>query len=167
MEMPRPLNKSQLLIESQKEYAALEKLLTTLTPEQMIFSGTPGEWSVKDYVAHLYEWQQMFFNWYQAGLCGEIPCVPAQGYKWSQLPALNQSIYEKYRDYPLSDVLSMFRESHCKTIQLIERLSENDLTTRALYNWMNQNALIAYLAANTSSHYHWAIKEIRKMGSEW
>jgi hypothetical protein len=161
--MPRPLTKTQLLSESQNKYGALEKLLATLTPEQMTHASSPGDWSVKDYVAHLYEWQQMFFKWYETGLRGETPAVPAVGFKWSQLPALNQSIYEKYRDYPISDVLSMFRESHCNTIQLIKSLSENDLTTRALYNWMNQNALIAYLAANTSSHYQWAIKEIRKV----
>jgi hypothetical protein len=108
----------------------------------------------------------MFFNWYETGLRGEKPDVPAVGFKWSQLPTLNQRIYENYRDFPLPDVLSTFRNSHRKTVRLIESLSESDLTTQALYAWMNQNTLISYLAANTSSHYHWAIKEIRKKGKE-
>jgi hypothetical protein len=163
--MPRPHTKSQLLSECQKEYAALQKALAALTPEQMVQADAgyrSGAWSAKDVLAHLYEWQQMFFRWYEAGLRGETPAVPAAGYKWNQLPALNQAIYEGYRDMPLDEVMSAFEASHAQTLALIESLSEEALTTPGLYAWMNQNSLIAYLAANGSSHYVWARKELSK-----
>ncbi|MBN1429834.1 MAG: ClbS/DfsB family four-helix bundle protein [Anaerolineae bacterium] len=160
--MPRPTNKPQLLEESQKEFEALEKFLLPLTPDQFIQPGTLGEWSVKDVLAHLYEWQQMFFRWYEAGLRGETPAVPAEGYKWNQLPALNQAIYERYRDHALDDVLNSLRASHQKTVALIDVLSENDLFASGLYPWMKQNYLAAYLTANTGSHYRWARTEMRK-----
>jgi hypothetical protein len=102
----------------------------------------------------------MFFRWYEAGLRAETPAVPAPGYKWSQLPTLNQAIYEEYRDLPLEEVLSLFRESHQKTVKLIESLSESDLTIPGLYKWMNQNALMVYINANTGSHYRWAVTNI-------
>ncbi len=146
--MSRPIIKAQLIAASEKEYAALEKLLASLTPDQMIRPPALGEWSVKDVLAHLYEWQQMFFHWYQTGLRGEKPAVPAEGYKWSQLPALNQHIYETYRDLPLDDIQHLFRESHKKTITLVESLPETDLFTRGKYAWMNQNMLASYLHAN-------------------
>jgi hypothetical protein len=160
--MPRPTNKSKLLIESQKEYDALEQLLATLTPEQMTQPGALGDWSVKDVLAHLYEWQQMFFRWYTAGLKGEQTAIPAEGYKWSQLPALNQKIYETYHQQPLNKIQKLFKVSHRKTMALIESLSEEDLFTPARYPWMNQTALVAYINANTGSHYRWARKEMRK-----
>ena len=160
--MSRPTNKTQLLDDSQGEYAALEGFLAALTPEQMTLPGVIGEWAVKDVLAHLYEWQQMFFRWYETGLRGEVPSVPAEGYKWSQLPALNQKIYEQYRRHPLPEVLEQFRASHQKTVKLIESLSESDLFTAGLYAWMNQNHLSAYLKANTGSHYRWARTEMRK-----
>jgi len=99
--MPRPQTKAQLLTESQQEYDALEKFLAALTPEQMIQPGALGEWSPKDVLVHLYEWQQMLFRWYEAGQRGETPPIPAEGFKWSQLPALNQQIYEQYKNWPL------------------------------------------------------------------
>lgn len=160
--MSRPLNKTQLLESIQKQYAALEKFLAPLTPEEMAFSSAPGAWAVKDILAHLVEWQQMFFRWYEAGLRGQMPEVPAPGYKWSQLPALNQAIYEKYRSLAAEQALAMFRESHQKTIELIESLPEADLTIPGLYRWMNQNTLIAYLNSITAAHYVWALKDAKK-----
>jgi len=160
--MPRPQNKTQLLAETHTQYQALEKFLAGLTPAQMTRPGALGEWSMKDVLAHLYEWQQMFFRWYEAGLRGETPAVPAQGFKWSELPALNQKIYETYRDMPLDTVLGLFRASHTRTLALVEALSDETLTRRGLYPWMNDNALIAYLNANCSSHYRWALTGMRK-----
>jgi hypothetical protein len=160
--MPRPLNKMQLLIESHRHYEVLDAWISTLSPEQMTRPGILGDWSVKDVLAHLHEWQQMFFRWYAAGLRGENPAVPADGYKWNQLPALNQWIYETYRNHPLEEILDCFHASHRDTIALIETLSDEALTTPGLYPWMNKNALMAYLAANTSSHYQWAYNELRK-----
>lgn len=160
--MSRPLNKTQLLTAIEKEYTALEKFLAALTPEQLSYSSAPGAWAVKDIVAHLYEWQQMFFKWYETGSRGETPAVPAPGYKWSQLPALNQAIYEKYQNLTPDEALSLFRESHHKTVQFIANLPEADLTTPGLYKWMNQNTLMAYLNANTAAHYVWALKDAKK-----
>jgi hypothetical protein len=144
-----------------KEYTALEKFLAPLTPEQLVFAPVPGAWAVKDILAHLYEWQQMFFRWYEAGLRDEMPATPAPGYKWSQLPALNRAIYEKYRSLTPHESLCLFRESHQKTVQFIETLPEADLTTPGLYKWMNQNTLMAYLNSVTSAHYAWAIKDCK------
>lgn len=160
--MARPINKIHLLAESQKEFEALEEYLAGLEPDEMTRPGTLGEWAVKDVLAHLVEWQQMFFRWYEAGLRNEKPAVPTEGYKWSQLPALNQKIFETYRDCPLDEVMQMLQSSHQKTLSLIKTLSDEELTTPGLYRWMNQNTLIAYLAANTSSHYLWARTEMRK-----
>lgn len=160
--MPRPHTKAQLMAETRQEYEALEGFLAVLTPEQMVQPGALGDWTPKDVLAHLYEWQQMFFRWYEAGRRGETPPVPAEGFKWSQLPALNQQIYEQYRDWSLEKVLEAFRSSHRRTVEFLQGLSDADLTTPGLYPWMNKNALIAYITANTGSHYRWARTEMRK-----
>jgi len=160
--MSRPLNKLQLLTAIQKEYTALEKLIVSLTPEKIAYSAAPGAWAVKDIFLHLYEWQRMFFCWYETGLRGETPDVPAPGYKWSQLPALNKSIYEKYNDLAPEKALALFRGLHQKTVQFIEALPETDLTSPGLYKWMNQNTQMSYLNSITAAHYVWALKDARK-----
>lgn len=161
--MPRSFTKQQLIDSAQNEYAALMKVVDALSEDEMCAPGAMGEWSAKDVLAHLYEWQQMFKRWYEAGLAGERPAVPAEGFKWSQIPALNDKIYQQYREMPLAQVRAKFLQSHARTLALVESLPEEMLFAPGLYPWMSQNTLASYLNANLASHYLWARKGLRKI----
>ena len=160
--MPRSFTKVQLLEDARRERAALEKLLEKLTPAEMVHSAGPGEWSAKDVLAHLIEWEQMVLGWIETGLSGKTPAMPAEGYKWNQLPALNQQIYEKHRDRPLAEILEQFQRSFQQSMTAIEGFSEEILFTRGYYPWSGNNALAAYFNSCTASHDLWARKEIQK-----
>jgi uncharacterized protein (TIGR03083 family) len=160
--MPRPTSKDDLLTAIDQERSALEELLETLTPAQMTEPGLVGDWSAKDVLAHLFEWEQMVLGWHQAGLRGETPELPAPGFKWSQTPQLNQQIYEKHRERPLDEVLELFRASHQEILATIQGLSNEELFTSGHYAWTKKNTLGTYMVSATSSHYLWARKEIRK-----
>lgn len=160
--MARPFSKTQLMSDIHKERSALETLLDGLEPTDMEEAGVLGDWSVKDVLAHLIEWERMVRNWYEAGERGETPCLPAEGYKWNQLPALNEHIYEKYRDRPLPEILSEFAESYRHTCALIDQLPEEVLFTRGHFAWAGNNAMASYLNSCTASHYRWARQEIQK-----
>ncbi len=160
--MPRPHTKSLILAESQKEHEALDEFLSSLSPEQMTEPGMLGEWSVKDVLAHLYEWEQMVLSWLAASQRGETPQVPADGYKWSQLPALNAEIREKHSGRSLDEMMKMYRGSYKQITETIESIPEEEMFTPGLYPWMNKNTLGAYFVSATSSHYRWARKEMRK-----
>ncbi len=83
--MPKPTTTAEILAASRQEHDALEQLLAPLTPGQMMQPGIVGEWSAKDVLAHLTEWEQMVLGWYHAGQAGETPALPAPGFKWSEL----------------------------------------------------------------------------------
>lgn len=160
--MAKPSNKAQLQADLQKERASLEKALRALSDEQLSQPNIVGEWSAKDVMAHLIEWEQMVLRWLSASQRGEMPNVPAEGYTWRELPALNQHIYESYRDKTLSAIQQLFNSSFVQICAVIDAMPEETLLERGLYRWMNQNALIAYFNSATASHYRWARTEIRK-----
>lgn len=160
--MPRPTSKTDLLAAIEKEREDLEIYLETLDPNEMTKSRIVGEWSVKDVLAHLIEWEQMVLSWYAAGLQGENPKIPAPGFKWNQTPALNQQIFEKHRDRRLEDVLAQFDASHKEILGVIQGLSNEELFTVGQFSWTKKNTLGTYFVSATSSHYLWARKEIRK-----
>jgi hypothetical protein len=165
--MPRATTKKQLLEDMEVEQKALEQLLAEVSPAQMIQSGIVGEWSVKDVLAHLLEWQEMVLNWHAAGVKGKIPVTPAEGFNWAQLPALNQHIYEKHCNRPLSDIQKEFASSYKKCLSTVQGLSDEELFTRGHYAWTKNNTLGTYFVSCTSSHYNWArtnIKKARKAG---
>jgi hypothetical protein len=160
--MPKPTTKEQLLKEIENERAALEEFLIGLTPQEMIQPGTLGPWSVKDVLAHLTEWEQMFLGWHKAGLKGKIAEKPAPGFKWNQLPQLNQQIYEKYCDQSLLDVQKQFRASYRQIMKTIQGLDEADLFKSGRFAWTEKHAIVTFILPNTSSHYRWARTEMQK-----
>ncbi|HET9914364.1 MAG TPA: ClbS/DfsB family four-helix bundle protein [Anaerolineales bacterium] len=160
--MPRPGTKKQLLEAIEVEHQALEGLLDRLSSAQMVLPGVVGEWSVKDVLAHLLEWQQMVLSWHAAGVKGKIPVTPAEGFNWAQLPELNQRIYEKHCKRPLADIQKEFKSSHKKMLNIIQALSEEELFTRGHYAWTKNNTLGTYFVSCTSSHYNWARTNIKK-----
>jgi hypothetical protein len=160
--MPQPTAKQALIEAAQTERAALEKLLTTLTPEQMTQPRTIGDWAAKDVLAHLIEWEQMVIRWYQAGTKRKVPAVPSEEFNWAQLPQLNHTIYLRYCDVDLAEIQKQFRASYKKVMKTIESIPEQELFTKGQYKWTRNNLLAAYFVSATSSHYRWARTEIRK-----
>jgi hypothetical protein len=160
--MPRPTTKKQLLDATAVEWNALEQLLAGLSPAQMTQPGVVGDWSVKDVLAHVLEWQQMLIGWHSAGLKGKVPVTPSEKFNWAQLPQLNQQIYEKHRGRPLADIQKEFHSSHRRMLKIIQGLSEEDLFGRGRYAWTKNVTLGSYFTSGTSSHYLWARKNIKK-----
>ncbi len=160
--MPRPTNKAQLLSAMQQEHDTLDKALESLTPDQLTHVSKATAWSIKDVLAHLLAWEQMCLGWYKAGLRGQTPPLPAEGYNWAQIPALNRAIFERYQDCPLAEVQKQYRASYRQMLKTVQGLSEEDLFTPGRYAWTGKNAAAAYFIGATSSHYVWARKEVRK-----
>ena len=160
--MSKPTTKDELLTAAQSEREALEQFLSELSSDQMTQPGIVGEWSVKDILAHLLEWEQMVLSWYAAGMQGKIPAVPSEEFNWGQLPQLNQSIYEKHCRRDLADIQKDFNASYRKTMKTIQGLTEEELFTRGHFPWTKTNTLAAYFGSCTGSHYRWARTEIRK-----
>jgi hypothetical protein len=160
--MAKATTKQQLIEDAQTERAALEKLLVTLTPEQMTQPNVVGEWSAKDVLAHLIEWEGMVMKWYEAGVKGKVPAVPSEEYNWGKLPQLNHAIYLKHRDRSLADIQKEFNSSYKKIMKMIEAIPEKELFTRGQYTWTKNNLLAAYFNSATAAHYRWAKTEIRK-----
>jgi hypothetical protein len=160
--MPKATTKGQLIEDAQKERNALEKLLATLTPEQMTQVKAADDWSAKDVLAHLVEWEAMVMNWYAAGIKGKVPAVPSEEFNWGQLPQLNHVIYLKHRDRSLEDIRKEFKTSYKKIMKVIESIPEKELFTRGQYPWTRNNPLAAYFNSATTAHYRWARGEMRK-----
>ena len=160
--MPGPTSKDQLVLEIEKERKALEEFLSTLTSDQILQPGILGSWSVKDVLAHLTEWEQMFLGWYKAGLRGKLPEKPAPGFKWNQLPELNQQIYERYCNQSLQEVQKQFRASYRQVMKTLQGLGEEDLFTPSRFAWTEKHTLLDFILPNTSSHYRWARSEMQK-----
>jgi hypothetical protein len=160
--MARPKNKADLLEQAENSFQKLQEILEPVSTELKQEPGACGKWSIKDILAHLHEWHNMVFSWYEIGKKGETPAIPSEKYNWKQTPELNNDIYEQYKVHALEDIEKKLESSHKKAISLINKHSNEELFTRGYYEWTGNNALGAYLISCTSSHYDWALKLIKK-----
>jgi hypothetical protein len=159
----RSSTKTEMLEKIRSSHAALEKKFSKLTPEQMVWPGSMDNWSVKDILAHLTDWEQRLIEWYRAGLKGEVPETPAPGMTWRQLPELNQVGYEKHKDESLERVLEVYRASYREVVTLVEGMTEEEIFTVGVYQWTRKDPLMVWIAANTNGHYEWARRNIRTL----
>lgn len=154
-------SKDQLMEAIQVERWKLEKKISKLTVEELVFPASMGDWSVKDILAHLVDWEQRCIGWYEMGKRGETPVTPEPGYKWSQLAALNQKYYQLHKDQPLAEIQAQFQSSFRQIKTLLEAMPEAELVTPGYYAWTGNSALLVYFYYNTSSHYRWGTTQVR------
>ena len=159
--MARPNTKALLLADTEKERDALMAMLGRMSPAQLTWQGAYG-WSAKDFVAHLAEWERLFFGWYEAGMRGENPPVPAEGYTWATEAELNQAIYERYRDERLERVLADWRDSSKRMLGVAQAIPETDLFSPNRFEWTGRGTLAAFVYECGANHYRWAMTEIKR-----
>ena len=157
----RAKTKKELLESIRTTRGLLDKKFSRLTPKQMVWPGSMDDWSVKDILAHLVDWEQRFIEWYKAGRRGEIPETPAPGFTWRELPRLNQEGFEQHKNETLEDVLERYEKSYLEVLELVEGMKEQEIFEAEYYEWTGESSLLPWIAANTSSHYNWARRNIR------
>jgi hypothetical protein len=153
-------SKIELINSTCAERKRLEEKIAGLIPAEINFPGTMGNWSVKDILQHLVDWEQRWIGWYKAGQRGEVVETPEAGYNWRQMGQLNELHRQKNKDRPLADVLSDFHASYNQMMDMIEKIPEAEMLAIGMYTWTGKLPLIAWIAGNTCEHYRWAFNMI-------
>jgi hypothetical protein len=158
--MPRPTTKAALLSASQAGFERLLHVADSTMEEPGQAGAAPA---VRDVLGHLHAWHVMMVGWYEEGMVGGRPEIPAPGHTWRTLPALNEEIRARYQDRDLTEVRGELVRTHEHLQELISSLSDDELFTKRRYPWTGSTSVGAYFVSATSSHYDWAVKELRKV----
>jgi len=162
--MPRPTSKSELLTRSQANYEKLIDYVEALAPDEQEAAFKPGTLNrnIRDVLMHLHHWHLLFLDWYEIGMAGGKPDMPAKGYTWKTMPALNQWVFEQYQSTSLAFAKTSLEESFHAVQAIIHTRKEEELFTKKKYTWTGSTSLGQYVISNTSSHYDWALKLIKR-----
>jgi hypothetical protein len=161
--MPRPTTKADLLDLANRNIEKLFSFIESLPKEyqEKEYPLNERDKTIRDVLCHLYEWHCMMEHWYDDGIKGKDPVIPAEGYTWKTLPAMNREIWKKYQDTSFLESKKLLRKSHKKMMSLIESISNEDLFSSNVYKWTKTTTLGAYFVSATSSHYDWALKTVK------
>ncbi len=162
--MPKPKTKTELEQQCQQNFEKLLQLIDGFSREEREQSFPEGTMNrnIRDVIGHLHHWHLMFLDWYVVGMNKEQPDMPAKGFTWKMTPILNRQIWEKCQTVSFLNMLEQVKTSHGKVHQIIVKHSNEELFEKKKYKWTGSTSLGAYLISNTSSHYTWAYKLIKK-----
>lgn len=162
--MAKRLNKRDLQEEVLSERARLLEVLASLSVAQIARRGrNEANWAIKDVLTHIIDWEIRTLMWYRDGKAGRQVHLPAEGFKWSDIRALNESIRKKHSRKSVPSVLKELHASREATLAAIRDMKNSELTTLKYFNWTgNSWTLSDYLRANTASHDKWARTKIRR-----
>lgn len=156
--MTRPNTQSGLLEQMNDEFDRLLATVDLIPPESRSEPGACGEWSIKDLLAHLDAWHEMFLGWEEIGSAGEMPVMPAVGYRWSETPALNEAIWLRTKSDSWEMTLEHLHSSYQRVRAVIESYEADALFEKQRYRWTGTTSVGSYAVSATSSHYTWARK---------
>ena len=162
--MPRPKSKGELLNLSKENFKKLNDFVAqySATEQNKDFPKGTLNRNIRDVLIHLHQWHLLIMNWYNVGMAGEKPIMPAEGYTWKTLPAFNKWVREKYKAISLAEAKERLNDSYKQVREIIESHSDKELFEKKKYKWTGSTSLGAYFISNTSSHYTWALKLIKK-----
>ncbi|MDE7302049.1 MAG: ClbS/DfsB family four-helix bundle protein [Oscillospiraceae bacterium] len=171
--MPRPTTKTELLKAAEENYSKLNKLIASLTEEQLStpfdFSGDEkkkeAHWrrdkNLRDVLVHLYEWHTLLLDWVAANENGESkPFIP-EPYNWKTYGEMNVEFWKKHQSTSIETAKEMLEKSHADTLALAEKFSDEELFTKGKFKWVGGSVLGSYFISVTSSHYDWAMKKLK------
>ncbi len=157
--MAQTRSKAAILERLAAERRTLEQLLGTIPPAEMLERGVVGEWSAKDVLAHLADWEAHMLVWLAAARRGEAVRGPEPGLGWRQLKEFNRRVYEAHRDEPLDAVLATFRETHLRFMEMVAAMPEEEMLARGRYVLTAGDALFDWLV-QYAQHDAWGTKRI-------
>lgn len=155
--------KETLILNSENNFKLLFEIIESVSSRKRKLSVETEERdkNFRDVLMHLYEWHAMLERWYREGMDGDgdIPFMPAPGYKWRNIGHLNTQIRENYQEVTINQAIKKLKLSHKRVMELIKLHTNEEITTKKYYKWTKTSNLYSYFAANTSNHYIWAIKK--------
>jgi len=149
-------DKGQLIQMLTEEFDRWEKLLTSISTEQITAPNRIANMSIKDIIAHLTAWQQVTVARLEAARKNRTPEYPG----WppeldinaDDVDKINAWIYTTYQERPWSSILKEWQERYLHVLILAQVSSEKNLMSAGKYAWLKEYPLSAVLLGTYEHH---------------
>jgi hypothetical protein len=149
--------KEHILAALREQFNQWEKLLASLSEEQITTPQFDFDWSIKDMMAHLWAWQQISIARMEAAGQDREPEFPKWivniGEDWEEnSDRVNALTYETNHEKPWSEIHRIWREGFLRFLELGDKISEKDLLDSGRYPWLRGYSLAFILVASYDHH---------------
>lgn len=162
---------SPLSQDIQHEYTRLVKIITQISPSSRtlkVIDGTGGKVSVADLIAYQIGWGKWLIRWYEAGIRGEMPQMPGEGFSTWDYLGIAQSFYQTYQCDGADEQMQVFHQVVLRLLEIVETEAQtNRLDQAGVWAWCTLPSgkswpLSKWIRVNTASPYKRAAQLIKK-----
>ena len=170
--------KAPLSKEVQKVYNMLAEVIAEI-PEplriqktihvQKTLDSTGGKISVADLVAYQIGWGKLLIGWYEAGLAGQKPDMPGEGFSKWDYAGLAKHFYQKYHYEGSVEQNQKFHEVVNRILEIVEtEYQKGHLDALGVWGWCTlqsgkQWPLSKWIRVNTVAPYKRAAALIKNL----
>lgn len=150
-------DKVEMIARLRSEYDRWGELLDGMSDEQLMSPKLEGDWSIKDVMGHLMEWQKVSSGKLELARSGGAPVFPG----WlagkspdeeGQIDNFNARIYAEHDKEDWATVGPAWREGFLRFVELGEAIPDADLMDEAKYEWLDGYAPYDVLEGSYEHH---------------
>jgi uncharacterized damage-inducible protein DinB len=140
-------HKQELLTLLLAQHGTEQRIWSAVSEEQKQAIGQIKNWSVKDHIAHVTYWREVYTQRLRAAISdGEVP-PPDPDYLQT-----NDAVFEEHKNDSWNAVINWARQAQDELIKEIEALDEKLLMDEEAFEWTNQRPLWQHIALGEGYH---------------
>lgn len=140
------MNKADLLVRIAESHQKLDAALARIDQQDMEFSPSPEQWTVKETLVHITAWEQTLLADYRKLVKGE-PIHEFDGAE--EIDEHNAAICSRAQGMPLQQAKTEFQITYAQIVAWLENLSEDELERPFAYGM----TLGDFIGEDTWKHY--------------
>lgn len=158
--MPAATTKRELIAVAEKEFDKLGALIAPIGADQANLPDDEGT-TIRDILIHRAYWIDLFLGWYADGAAGRPVQMPARGFGWGDLKALNARIRDEHQNREWDWAKGALNDAHDRFLRHLRRRSDHALYGAAMTGGNGKWTEGRYAESAGPSHYRSAAKYIR------
>ncbi|MEM0948969.1 MAG: ClbS/DfsB family four-helix bundle protein [Pseudomonadota bacterium] len=163
--MPAAQTKDELVSACADAFARLQTDLAKV-PEPLANAPDAEGWSVCAVIAHRAYWIDLFLGWWSDGKAGRPVRMPAPGYSWQDVKALNTRLRSDQAVLTWGDARKLLDDRHKRLMTLLNELDDARLYGGPMTGGNGKWTTGRYAEAAGASHYRSAQRFVRRRMKE-
>ena len=148
------MTQQDMLAAIDQEKQTWQNIVNQVGSDRMETPGVVGNWTFKDFAAHMTGWREHTIRHLDAAAHGTEPVLPWPP-ELQEVDQINDWMYQQNRNRPADEVLQESEASFGRLSEVVQLFSEDELNDSERIGWLKGTSLAGiFNSGDMFGHYH-------------